>query len=307
MNRNSKFLILGAHGLVGSGIYRAFMENGIAAQNIDWQAASSFKRSFTDLLKKIYEEYKDTQIHFIWAAGAANFQSEKKSLINENDIFSEFLNILRVNNVGSLTYASSAGALYNEGRDVVDEGTEITNFSPYSESKIFQERLLQNFHEEKRVPTVVARISSVYGIRNKQNISQGIITNLIHANLIRKPIKIYVPLDLMRNYIHTDTVGNKLLSLTCEALKTNKLTFKIISSNRSVSIREIIRTIDKISRRPTPYLISQSTVSHFYGNFFCKSLIYPQIDVNIKDNLELNIHKILENIKQRLTFSGSLF
>ena len=306
MKSNNKFVVVGARGLVGSGIHRALKGDAIAAKNIDWKTLSSFKSSFANVLKEIYKDNRTAQLHFIWAAGTANFQSDKISLINENDIFSNFLNILETSNIGSLTYTSSAGALYSEGRNTVCENSQLNNFSSYSESKILQEALLKDFFKAQGLPVVIARISSVYGIRNKKNSSQGIITNLIHANLIRKPSKIYVPLDLMRNYIHADTAGNKIRDLIYQVQGNNEFIVKIICSERSVSIREIIRMIDKISKHQTPYLISQSEVSELYDNFFCKSAIFPQIDLNNKDQLEFNIYNIFENLKQRIIFKGRL-
>jgi hypothetical protein len=110
----------------------------------------------------------------------------------------------------------------------------------------------------------------------------------------------------MRNYIHTDTAGSKIHELIFQALNTNELTIKIIGSNRSLSIREIIRMIDRISKHRTPYLVAQSAVSELYGNFICRSSIYPDIDLNIKDYLELNIYNIFEKLKQDLIFKGRL-
>ena len=94
---------------------------------------------------------------------------------------------------GGLFLASSAGGVYAGSHGApFDERTPAAAISPYGEAKLGLEVRLRDWHHETGIPVLVGRIANLYGPGQNLGKAQGLISQVIRAHLLGRPISIYV-------------------------------------------------------------------------------------------------------------------
>lgn len=301
MENSDSYLVFGSGGIIGSAICKSLEPKSIPITKIDWHSPEKFMVSAREILKTVTNKLPET-LHVIWAAGSTNIQSATNTIKNENEIFLLFLKLIGDIKIKSLSIVSSAGAIYSSDEKRANESSKISLTTEYAKAKIHQETLVKEVANHSDIKVRIARLSSVYGLRRDFKSQLGVISNLIQANVNRKPTEIYVPLDIKRNFIHASTAAEKLKRFITSDLDSNPLMIKNICAQNSTSIREIISIIDKVSRRKTPFTLHFDSKLGNYKSSFIESIIMPNIDYAVKDNLHGNIanmYRDLVNLKIR--------
>jgi UDP-glucose 4-epimerase len=220
----------------------------------------------------------------IWAAGVGSMTSNRSEFQAENIALealvksiheSKFLKKVK----GCLVFASSAGAIYSGVSEIViDENTEPRPIVEYGKNKLEQESMLTNFTKDtKNVNLLIVRISTLYGPNQSPNKKQGLITHIAKAIIRKEVIRIYVPLDTMRDYINVENAVNEILRLT-EELKneSERIIIRIIAENKSVTISEILSNFNRITRKKILYIRVKNNITSEYKNKIAFNSIYKK-------------------------------
>jgi UDP-glucose 4-epimerase len=158
---------------------------------------------------------------------------------------------------GVVFLASSAGGIYGAGSAGTISETDLeTPTTAYAVGKLAQEGLLAGFHAATGSRCLVGRITNVYGTTQNLAKSQGLVSHVCRATLQRAPLKVTVPLDTRRDYIHSADAGRRIRRWTQVArARPPSVTTKLIASGRSATVAEIIDGVFRVSgiRPPVVY------------------------------------------------------
>jgi len=264
--------IIGEGGLLGSALYDALRrENSYifnAEKKFAWSTPSLLGLQFTESIDNFYQlqqHYSSWEIY--WAAGNCTISSSENQVDLEFEIFKRFITelYLRFNGDlqnGSFIFSSSAGAIYAGANSSFI--TELSRPSPttlYAKGKLKQELLLTStLDESTRLSILIARISTIYGVKQKNNKNQGLISTIIRNSLRNLPIYIHVPFDTTRDYIYSPDAAQKIINSARLIEKSGSVNLKIIASEKSMTIAEIISICKTITRKK-PLIICNLTES----------------------------------------------
>lgn len=162
---------------------------------------------------------------------------------------------------GRILLASSAGGVYGVG-----SGQPLTEHSPcrpvseYGRTKLTQEALIQAWAKETpEVSSLVARISNLYGPGQRLDKPQGLITHISRSIYHRVPIRIFVPLDTLRDYLHAEDCAQMLLAGMQRLGRDGREdALKIFHSGQATTIARLIGIFSRLSRTRTRMICTSS-------------------------------------------------
>jgi UDP-glucose 4-epimerase len=199
--------------------------------------------------------------------------TSEEALDDELDVLERFLSGLaqilartRTPPNGALFLSSSAGGVYaGSAGALFTESTEPVATSPYGRAKLASERIATDFAAVSGVPTMVGRMSNLYGPGQHLDKPQGLISQLFLSQRTRRPLSIYVPLDTARDYLYVDDAARILLAATDRVAEEppGATVVKILASQRSVTIASILGELRHLVRRRPLIVLGSSHLSDF--------------------------------------------
>ena len=248
-------VVVGQTGLIGNGLIRKNCHDYIDFTIRNWNL-KSFQNVFkNNLLKGSVKNSLD----IVWAAGVSNNSSPKEVIDQEIElVVSSLTQISSLRSmIRSLNYISSAGSIYsNLESSYIDEDTKLSPASDYGRSRIVIENLFQECASKIEVRMNIFRLTNVFGQNMILRKNSGLINHLIKANLQRKELNIFVPLQVEQDYIDLDFVVMNLINIINNK-PDSRLNSNIynLSRNQSNSVIELVKLIDKLMGRKTPYVM----------------------------------------------------
>ena len=246
--------ILGSGGLLGGGLTRQAANFGIhifPGPTIPWNDPVARRRVLDEAAESFASSIDGGRMVVVWAAGTAGVGSDDSAANNENAILQELVEGLQdrwPQTGGTFFLTSSAGAVYaGSGEAPFTAESPIAPNSPYGRSKVWQEK----FISASLPPTVdvrIGRLGNIYGATS--NGRQGLIPRLCSAALSRSAMNLFVPLDTLRDYCFVDDAATLIWR---EILKQESArTTTVIASGRSVSVSEVVSTVQQVAHRKVP-------------------------------------------------------
>lgn len=298
--------VIGSGGLLGSALCRALRRNGIElffpAERFCWGNEGAIKLQIAKAVQAFADQVSAAhqwEIH--WAAGVGTMSSSESALRPETQALSTLLNLvasqpqLMATN-GVVVLASSAGAIYAGATDdVITENTPLAPTTAYAREKLRQEGMVRSFAlGNKKVATLVARISTLYGLGHAIGKQQGLIAHIARCVLRNQPIQIFVPFDTIRDYIAADDAAAAMIA-TLRAMDGRPgVVTKIIASEQPTTIAEIVSAFKKIARRPPKIVTSATRLSSIYSRRVqFRSIAAPECAVTPKTNLLVGIAQVM--------------
>ena len=213
--------IVGRGGLLGSAIERAIGPGTWHPEYpFPWSDPSALRNSISHAVRgfqtSVTENLFDSWTIY-WCAGSGVVGTSAEHLAAETTAFISFLDQLgnalsRLPN-GQVFLASSAGGVYggSTGRPLT-EATLPRPISSYGYAKLEQEEILGNWAQEQpSVSTLIGRLSNLYGLAQRLDKPQGLISHMSRCLIFRSPIRIYVPLDTIRDYLFSDDAASRIV------------------------------------------------------------------------------------------------
>jgi len=273
----TKAWVIGAGGLLGSALVEALERERVSLyrhkEAFYWQDAERISCQFDEAAESFLQSLSEGDDWALyWAAGIgtmgtdlAAFDAEKASL---SALLSALSRALAKNPTrGTIGFASSAGALYSMSCDfLITEESEITITTDYARAKFVEENLLQEFVEQEPLTSlVVARFSTLYGPGQAKGKRQGLLSHLVRSALRQTPVEIFVPLDTARDYIlAADAAGDFIASMAYSRDHGLKSLVRIIAAEQSVTISEVIGTLNRILKRRVRVVLIRNGLSALY-------------------------------------------
>ena len=262
MLKNSKVVVTGGAGFIGSHLVNRLVDNGYAVTVVDNLSTGNLanirnhvetgkidfiKGDICDasLVKQTIEDV-DTVFHLA-AQTSVPFSMKNPQLTYETNVAGT-LNLLAAcarQKVHKFVLASSC-AVYGEPRYLpVDEKHPNSPISPYAESKLAAERYCLGFHERQLCCSVVMRLFNVYGPRQSLNDYSGVITKFIERSKQKLPLVVYGNGSQTRDFVNVQDVVDVFLA-SMEKSEAEGEVFNV-GSGKPTSINELAKTILELS------------------------------------------------------------
>jgi UDP-glucose 4-epimerase len=269
--------VLGSAGLLGSALVRNLRADGtelfLPAQAFAWNRDSDLALQMKAAVHAFALRANTAarwEIH--WAAGIGTMSSAATALVPETRMLALLLELLQADaglmaRSGSLSFASSAGAIYAGASDeVVTENTAPSPTTVYAEAKLLQEDLVRALvAANPGITALIARISTLYGPGQATGKKQGLLGHMARCVLRNQPIEIYVPYDTIRDYIDADDAAHAIVgTLRATGSDSNAMT-KIIASESPATIAEIVAIFSRLARRAPRVVRSANRLSSLYS------------------------------------------
>jgi len=284
-----KTWVIGAGGLLGSSVSTRFAtgDRWLPADPVPWGDASAgdhLARAGLAFLDAVGRE----PWQVVWCAGAGVTSTTRETLDAETTVFDRLLSVLakapRPSN-GALFLASSAGGVYAGAAGAPhDEQTPPVAISAYGEVKLAMEERVARLHRETGLPTLVGRISNLYGPGQNLGKAQGLISQVVRAQLLGNPISIFVPLDTVRDNLYvTDAarlVDMSLRRLRDQANSSGPLhVTKVLASGQAVTVGFLIAELGRLFKRRLRVVYRPTAASSLQArDLRMRSVIWPDLD-----------------------------
>lgn len=251
--------VIGAGGLLGSALVRtgAGQVRRFDPEPVPWSDPVATSSTLRRQLAAFHAWRRpDAPWGVVWAAGSGVIASSAHQLTLENDVLMGFARELAIQGGrGAFVFASSAAVFGDHGSTWVDETFAADPLNDYTRAKLAQERELTALLTGA-IPTVLARISTLYGPGQNLGKSQGLVSSMCNEAIRRGTISVFVPLDTTRDFLFTDDAAHQVLALMRAAQdeRPDEPRVRVVASRRSTTVAELARTVQAVSRRRAPIL-----------------------------------------------------
>lgn len=222
MNSNSRVVITGSSGFIGSSLRKYFKEHKVPCLGISRKTSEE-----TDIVVKNYHEvvnYNDGNTLLINLAG-------NNTSISNNEI--NFINALSESYKEKMIFVSSSKVYGYDFEKSMKENRELLNLNDYSKSKIsLEKKILKN-------KGMILRLSNVYG----KGMSRDNIFNILHDQIIGDKKEITLKnMKSIRDFIYIDDFCECLLKIVLSKVKNLILN---IGTGKGTDVLTLIKCICK--------------------------------------------------------------
>lgn len=282
--------VIGRGGLLGSSVERRMPLDAAAwspSHSLQWSNHEVFAETLSAAVDEFFERIGNDEWSILWCAGIGVVSSTEEVLNQEvvkirallENLATRQRSVLRH---GVLFYASSAGGVYaGSASPPFDEFRLACPLAPYGEQKLVCEQLFTEFAELTGARVGVGRIANLYGPGQNRVKSQGIVTTVCKAMLLRQPIEIYVPLDTIRNYVYVDDAATIIASfvLRLRGADSGSIMTKVVASDRNSSISYLLHECKFVFGHRPRVILSSSTFGALQArDLRLQSKVWPEID-----------------------------
>lgn len=258
----AKILVTGGAGFIGSNLVDELIRQGEQVVVIDSLVAGKkdnvnpqaiFYQAdirHSEEIKEIFAREKFDVVFHLAAQIDVNTSVNDPVLDAAINIWGT-LNILeacRREGVKKVIFPSSA-AVYGDTEIVpTPEDAPLEPLSPYGISKLTVEKYLDFYYQIHKLPYLAFRFSNVYGPRQYKG-GEGAVTAIFTHNAVHGlASKLYGDGEQTRDFIFVGDICQACLA----ALRTDKIGVYNISANQTVSINQLIKTIEAVSGQSFP-------------------------------------------------------
>lgn len=220
------------------------------AKSFNWSDFDSLQQQFNDEVRRFFQRVEDKDWVIIYAAGICTMGSSKEMVSQEIKLIQLFINTLKPylakHNNGTITFASSAGAIYAGHQKVhINECSSVKPNSHYGEGKLVQEEIFNSISNEFDIRVIIARISTLYGGHKSLVNGKGLISYLARCLINRQVANIFVPYDTSRDYLHVYDAAAKIYQHIKEFKGVR--TTNIIAAESSRTIAQVVAAFNNVS------------------------------------------------------------
>lgn len=268
--------VVGSGGLLGSALCRALVRRGAElfepAERFRWEHAAERERQVGAAVRAFAARAAaGERWELYWSAGVGSMGSLEAGLAEETRALAHLLEQLQHEPQlaalpAAVAFASSAGSIYAGATDpVISESTPPSPNTPYARAKLEQEAKVSEFvRAHGKARALIARLSTLYGPGQSRGKPQGLIAHIARGLVRNQPVRIYVPLDTVRDYLAADDAAAALVEALDAAQSGPAVLTKIFASERPTTIAEIVAVFRRIARRAPRIITSASRLSALY-------------------------------------------
>lgn len=245
--------IVGSEGFIGKALLGALMNksnlnifrfgNTIINDVYNYQ-----KLDFSDNLW-IEKQFKNihTVIYLASSSIPSTSWNDPLGEIQKNlQTFVNFLEIITTKtNVKKVILASSAGTIYGNSFEKLDEESSKNPISPHGIIKLTIEYYLKYYASKSTIDYTILRISNVFGPGQNTKKGLGVINTFLENIIQNKSINVYGKGETIRNYIYINDLI-KVFEYFIFKKSIDKQVYNIASDDH-FSIQEIIKIIQNLN------------------------------------------------------------
>jgi UDP-glucose 4-epimerase len=290
--------VIGRGGLLGQSLEMAMSDpvndGGSGAdlwhspEPILWSGATAGARELSCHAEAFLRAAGDRPWSVAWCAGAGVMGTSAQALDLELVALRETLTALGAaapGNQGAFFFASSAGGVYaGVGTPPYDESSPVRALAPYGRAKLDAEALVTDWSQRTGTPSLIGRISNLYGPGQNLAKPQGLISQICRSHLTGQPLSIYVSLDTLRDYLFApDCAGLIVAGLARlrqkHSAKGPSVVTKIFASQRAITIGAVLGEMRRIFKSSPRIVLGASSVASVQAkDLSLRSRVWPEID-----------------------------
>jgi len=272
-----KILVTGGAGYIGSHICKELKKNGFDPIVFD-NLSNGFKkfvkwgRFIKGDLKKIADFKKIKKIKFKGVIHLASnievgesYKDPTKFYLNNVTGSINLLEFIRLNKIKNFIFSSTA-AVYGELKDnskAIKENFHKEPISPYGKSKLFVERILEDYSDIYGINFCIFRYFNASGADSDVEIGEShtpethLVPNVINACEMNKLVKVfgknYRTNDgtCMRDYVHVSDLAEAHVKGLKKLIKNNlkKKNYFNLGSGKTYSVLEVINAVSNYKKK----------------------------------------------------------
>ena len=244
--------VVGGSGLLGSALRRQ-LGTTFAPHPVPWGTDAVAGTLAADLDRFLAGLGPDQAWTVYWAAGAGTIGTSAAALARETAEVASFAAALAARadyGRGVFFLASSASVYAGSVGAPFDEESAPAPESDYARARLEQERTVAAALDG-RLRHVVGRISTLYGVGQNLTKGQGMISTMCLQAARRRPIRLVVPLDTLRDYLYADDAAAIIAALVAAAHASPALgtRLRVISHGAAVSLSVLTAQVNAVGRR----------------------------------------------------------
>lgn len=229
MDRNSRILVTGGAGFIGSHIVDILLKSGYIVDVLD-NLSGGFRENLPRSAKLHVMDVQSTEIaallkrnqYTVLVHHAAQMDVRRSVADPAFDVQVNVLGLINLMEAGrqsglqKVVFASTGGAIYGEPEaGPQDEHHPQQPVSPYGISKLTSEKLLHFYYHEYGIPYVALRYGNVYGPRQNSHGEAGVVAIFLEKLLSGQPTTIHGDGQQTRDYVYVaDVARANLAALT---------------------------------------------------------------------------------------------
>lgn len=248
------------------------MRSDFRGAAIPWTDPVASNESLTSSAREFLNRVGENSWCVIWAAGSGTVGTDARALARETEMVRDFATMFsrlvsaRKTHLspGLCVLISSAGGVYAGAPNPPYSNSRPPQpISDYGREKLAQEDLWKSTFRGI-CPTLIARLSNVYGEAQRIHKRQGLISQLAFSAVTHQPLNIYVPLDTVRDYIHAEDAARLIAGHIADRFHEPKPVPEpesvIVASGDGTSIATLLRMMSNVCHRRVP--IAAAATAH---------------------------------------------
>ena len=287
--------VIGRGGLLGRSLEAALAAGGGFAADlwlppgpVDWSAPGAGAEELREYAGEFLRAAGDRPWSVAWCAGAGVTGTSSEALQLELSALRSTLEALAAasrGRDGAFFFASSAGGVYaGVGAPPYDELSPVGPLAPYGRAKLDAEALVAGWSRGAGIPSLIGRISNLYGPGQNLGKAQGLISQICRSHLTGQPLSIYVSLDTLRDYLFAPDCARLIVAGLArlregEPAGRQGVVTKILASQRAITIGAVLGEMRRLFKSPTHIVLGASASSAMQArDLSLRSRVWPELD-----------------------------
>jgi len=297
-----RILVTGGGGFIGSALVLYLVKKGEKVTVFDNFSNSEKKIDSSEGIKVIEGDITDynslekaIQNHDVVIHLAAKIDVNE-SILKPDETFAVNVdgteNVIKAclkNKIKNIVAISSA-AVYGESKKLpVSETSPLQPMSPYGQSKMQMEKILEEYAIKYRLNIINLRLFNVYG-KNQSAAYAGVITKFIDNIKNNKPLVIFGDGSNTRDFISIEDVVYSIHK-SIEHLENKRGNAYNIASGESISINDLAKLLLSISGKKIDIQFKQAKQGDIKKSETLVELAFRELNFETKINLEEGLKK----------------
>ena len=252
-----KIIVTGGSGFLGRHMIRALITAGHNIKNIDLQPSrdtdnENFETVIADIrdTERMKLEIIDADVVFHFAGLIEAGESVKfpqKFIDNNISGTLSVLEAMRVNNIKTIIFSSSA-AIYGEPQNIpISEDDRSIPINPYGMTKLAMEGLISSYVGLHGFTGVALRYFNLYGPGEHHQPETHAMPNFIRQVYENRDVEVFGTGEHQRDYIHVKDIVDAHIKALDFALKNpNQYHYMNLSTEKPSTTKEIAETIIRV-------------------------------------------------------------